>query len=323
MTGDAGETAEGAEAEPVDAAPRALPARGTCFGFQLRSELDWAYLRSGAGDPLEVTEGDPPPRAPGDLVQEWLPPWSPTHVKLYRDGAAFHLWIEDGGWFAVDPGRRRLRVPARADEVRREERALGLPMLLCFLARGDVPLHAAAVDVDGRALLLSGPRRFGKTTLAAAFAAAGYRVLSEDLVCIRPGPPPAVVPGPAMLRVRHDMADEIRIPGARELGRDDDRVHLSLEKGRGSCDPVPLEGIAFLDEDDTEPTLDAVDAVQAVRSLWSVSFNLPTEADRERCFRAVGDLASAAPTWRLRRRLRVADLRPTVEYLVDAVAAGG
>lgn len=323
MEGDAGRGSGGPGARSPDAAPPGLPARGTCFGFQVRSELDWAYLRSGPGDPLEVTEGDPPSRAPGDLLQEWRPPWAPSHVKLYRDGSLFHLWIEDGGWFAVDPGEGRLRVPAEGDRVRREERALGLPVLLCFLARGDVPLHAAAIDIDGRALLLSGPRRFGKTTLAAAFAAAGYRVLSEDLVCIRPGPVPAVVPGPAMLRVRHDMADEIRIPGARELGRDDDRVHLSLEKGRGGCDPVPLEGVAFLDEDDTEPTLEAVDAVQAVRSLWSVSFNLPTEADRERCFRAVGDLASAAPTWRLRRRLRLADLRPTVEFLVGALTDGG
>ncbi len=304
-------------------ATRELPVRGTCFGYELRSELDWAYLRSGSGVPLDVTVGPPPRQTPGELVQEWRPPWTPTHVELYRDAGVFHLWIEDGGWFAADPARGRLRVPAGGDRIRREERALGLPMLLCFLNRGDVPLHAAAVEIGGRALLLAAPRRFGKTTLAASFAAAGYRVLSEDLVCVRTGPPPAVVPGPAMLRVRHDMADEISIPGARELGRDGDRVHLSLEEGRGGSHPVPLEAVAFLQEAGTDPRLEPVDGPRAVRDLWAVSFNLPTEADRERCFRAVADLASSSSTWILKRRLRVADLAPTVRCLVDAVDGGG
>lgn len=269
-----------------------------------------------------MTAGSPPDEPPGELIRQWQPPWTPTRVDLRRDGKLFHLWIEDGGWFAVDPEEGRVRVPADRDRVRREERALGFPMLLCFLARGDIPLHAAAVEIDGEAVLLSAPRRSGKTTLAAAFAAAGHRVLSEDLVCIRSGSPPTVVPGPSMLRLRHDMADEFSIPGARELGRDDDRVHLSLERDRRTCEPVPLGGIALLHEGDVDPTVEDESGPRAVRDLWAVSFNLPTDADRERCFRAVADLASTAPTWRLTRRLHVSDLDPTVECLVERVTGG-
>lgn len=301
----------------------ASPIRGTCFGYEVRSELDFAYLRSGGGDPLEVAVEDGPPSPSGAPVKEWRPPRFPTHVRLYADGARYRLWIEDAGSFRVDPGASRLVVPAGGDPVRREERLWGLPMLLFFLARDDLPLHAAAVQVGGRAVILAAPRRAGKTTLAAAFAASGHRVLSEDLACVRRGPSPAVIPGPAMLRIRRDVADRLEVPGARELGRDEDRVHLSLESGRGDCDPVPVAGVAFLHEGDTDPRTERVETPQALRDLWALSFNLPRDEDRERSFRAVADLASRVPAWRLRRRLRVEDLRPAVERLVDAMDAAG
>ncbi len=303
--------------------PSDLPARGTCFGYGIRSELDLAYLRDGDGDPLEVSARSLRDEPAGELVLEWRPPEFPAHARLFSARGSHRLWIEDAGWFEIDAGARRLVVPPGGDPVRREERVWGLPMLLCFLARGDLPLHAAGVEVGGRALLLAAPRRSGKTTLAAAFAAAGHRVLSEDLACIRPGPPPAVVPGPAMLRLRRDVADEFEIPGVRELGRDDDRVHLSLEANRGTSDPVPLAAIAFLHREDADARLERGESAQTVRDLWALSFNLPTDEDRRRSFRSVADLAAAVPGWRLRRRLQLGDLQPTVERLVEAVAGEG
>jgi hypothetical protein len=194
--------------------------------------------------------------------------------------------------------------------------------MLCFLARGDMALHASCVEVDGRALVLAAPRRFGKTTLAAAFASAGCRVLAEDLVCLRPGPPLSVIPGPAMLRVRRDMADAFTVPGAVELARDDDRAHLSLEWARGTCEPVPLGGIAMLLEGDCDPQVERAESADVVRDLWLLSFKLPGEADMQRCFSAVSQVAFSATTWNLTRRLRIEDLGPAVDALVGAVRAG-
>jgi hypothetical protein len=300
-----------------------LPARGACYGYEVRSELEFGYLRLGGGDALEVSPGDPPDQPPGDLLLEWLPPAFPTHVRLHADGDGYRMWIDGGGWFAVDPHGPRIVVPPEAAPVRREERLWGLPILLCFLARGDVPLHASCVEIDGRALLLAGPGRVGKTTLAAAFAAAGYRVLAEDLVCLRPGPAPSVIPGAAMLRVRLDVVDAFHIPGAAELLRDTDRAHLSLASRRGTCEPVPLAGIALLKEADTDPRLERIAGADVVRDLWIVSFNLPTHVDRARCFRAVAGLATSTTTWSLTRRRRLEDLRPTLDCLVDALRADG
>jgi adenylate kinase family enzyme len=46
-------------------------------------------------------------------------------------------------------------------------------------------LHAAAIDVGGRALVLSGPSGAGKTTLTLALAKRGHRVLTEEVVLIQ------------------------------------------------------------------------------------------------------------------------------------------
>lgn len=297
-------------------------ARGACYGFGIRSKLELNYLRSGSGTPLDVVTGDLDEGDVGPLLREWVPPLLPHNVRLYEAGAGFRLWIEEAGWFGIEPDVPRITAPVDGDPVRREERVWGLPSLLCFRARGDVPLHAACVEIEGRALLMAAPGRFGKTTLAAAFAAAGFRVLAEDLSCVRPGNPPCVIPGPAMIRLRRDVVDLLQIPGARELGRSEERAHLSLEGSRGNCDPVPIAGVVMLLNGDTEPVLAPAEGADVVRDLWAVSFRIPTDEDRSRSFQAVGALAPGLKAWKLTRRLRPDALRPSVDCLVKAVTRG-
>ena len=291
---------------------------GTCYGFAVRSELPLAYLRGGAGDPLEIRAPASEGEGPDDvLLIEWQAgPERPLEAKLWSDGRRFRLWIGDGGWFAVDPAEPRIDVPADGG-IRREERLWGIPALLCFLARGDLPLHAAACEVDGGAVVLAAPRTYGKTTMAAAFHRAGHRVLNEDTACIRLGPDPAVVPGPAMLRLRHDVARRLELPGARLVGEDPDRVHYALERP-GDCEPVPLRAVVFLDEGDTA-VLEPVEPPEALRDLWALSFRLPTEEDVGRSFAAVADLAAAVPVLRLRRPLALDALADHVALVAAGV----
>ncbi len=252
------------------------------------------------------------------LLRSWDPPHFPARVRLYGAGDNYYLWNEDAGWFGIEPSARRLLVPPDGNPVRREERIWGLPVMLCFLGRGDLALHASCVEIDGQALVLAAPRRYGKTTLAAAFASAGYRVLAEDLVCIRPGPAPMVIPGPAMLRPRSDMADALEFRGATALGRDADRLHLALSSP-GSSAPLPLAGIAILLEGDTDPVVERTNPSSVVADLWYLAFKLPKDGDMQRCLDQVVKTAFATRTWNLTRRLRVEDLNATIECLVNAV----
>lgn len=292
---------------------------GTCFGFQPVSELSFEYLRNGEGDSLEIREnGEGVVSWTGRLVAEWTPvPERRSWARLYEDGGRYHLWIDGGGSFYIDPRIPSVDVPVGFEStVRREERLWGIPALVCFLERGDLPLHAAAVEVEGEAIVLAAPGYAGKTTLAAAFDAAGHRVLSEDVSCIRLSSPPTLVPGPAMLRMRRDLVGRLELPGAVEVAAGDDRVHFSLDRSRrGDCTPLPIRSVVFLRPGDRDAALERVPAADALRDLWALSFRLPNLEAKERCFRDITAFADTVPVWNLSRRLRLEGLKQVIERI--------
>jgi hypothetical protein len=277
-----------------------------------------AYLREGTGDPLEVVASARSRHEHGDQrMLEWQATRDqPLDAELWSNGVGFRLRIGDAGWFSVEPGERRIEIPADGG-LRAEERLWGIPIVLCFQARGDVPLHAAAVEVDGGAVLLAAPRTYGKTTMAAGFHRAGHRVLSEDTACLRLSPGPAVVPGPAMLRIRPDVARALDLPRARRLAEDFDRVHYALENP-GDCAPVPLRAVVFLSEG-RGPGLETVEVHQAIRDLWALSFRVPTEEGVSLSFAGVTDLADAVPVFRFTRVLDLDRLDDDVAEVIAGV----
>jgi hypothetical protein len=292
---------------------------GIVFGYEVDSPLALTFLRTGLGDPIAVAEADPGPEPPGEPILEWRPrPGNPFHARLHGDPSRYGVWVDDMGGFGVEPDVPRITVPPDADAVRREERLWGVPAALCFSRRGDLPLHASAVEVGGRALVFCGPGRFGKTTLAAAFLRAGHRVLSEDLVCSRPGAEPTVVPGPATVRVRPDVYARLGpIAGTEVVATDPDRVHLALvEELRGSGDPVPLAGVVILRRGLPDIELYRVEPDRFLAELFTVSFNLPTDAERVRAFSGVADLAGSVPLWLLDRPLEFDTLGRVVDRLI-------
>jgi hypothetical protein len=290
---------------------------GVCYGYEPRSELSFLYLRDGTGEPLAVTPDDARDEPDHDPLVRWEPPRHPLDARLYEQDGTYRLWIDGGGWFGVDPARPAVQVPRHGDPVRREERLWGMPAALCFLRRGDLPMHAAAVDVGGAAVVFGGPSRFGKTTLAAAFLRAGFRVLAEDLTCCRVSPEPAIVPGPALLRVRRDIASRLEVPGVHAVGEDEERVHLALDGAlRGDGAPVPLRAVVLL-RPDSEFSLERAPAAATLADLWALSMALPTDADRARCFGQLAALSSTVPLWNLRRPMELGDLDRLVGRLVE------
>jgi hypothetical protein len=296
---------------------------GTCFGFDVRSELEFHFLREGSdGEPIYISAPSTPPDGNvGELVQKW---WRTTEVRyetsLYRDNGRFNLQLGERGWFLIDPERPSIAVPDDANTVRREERLWGLPAILCFLARGDLQLHAAAVEVGDGAIAIAAPQVHGKTTTAVTFHNAGFRLLSEDVTCVRGLSDPLIVPGPAVLRVRRATAERLSIADAREVGERDDRVHFAIApERRGDGRPVPLRAIFMLRESADGFRLERPAAADAVRDLWPLSFNLPTAADRARCFAAVTDLVGSVRIENLYRPFRLEELPGLVEFVASRV----
>jgi len=294
--------------------------RGVVFGFEVRSAQSFSYLREGTGEPLFVDNDDPGPCPDEEPLLRWVRrPDNPFEADLYDRGEDYLVRIADLGCFAVAPRAGRISAPTTGDRVRIEERLWGIPAALCLAERGDVPVHAAAVDVGGRALVFCGPSHFGKTTLAAAFLHAGHRVLSEDLTCCKLTPSPMVLPGPAMLRIRPDVFERLGpIAGTRTTLEERDRIHVAFDRERsGTGDPVPLAGIVVLRRGPQDLQLYRVEAMRFLPELFAMSFNLPSDVDRARGFSAALDLATAVPFWVLDRPLRFELLDDVIARIVE------
>ena len=294
----------------------------SAFGFQVRSRPLLRFLRAGGGvEALEIAPA-PEPRKRPDVapLAEWTLAGPDREVRgtLYRVDQTFEFWVTDAGAYRVDPEAGRIEIPCCDDEIVREQRLWGVPTTLCYMHRGDLSLHAAAVEVAGGAVVLAAPGRHGKTTLALAFHRHGCRVLSEDLTCCRVRMSPEVLPGPALLRLRTDVYDGQPPPGTHLAMTRPDRVYLGLDDERkGSSAPVPIKAIVFLRDSASDVKLERAPAHVALADLWALNFRLQTDDGRARSFRQLTRLTSAVPAWNLHRPLRLAMLERTVARLLE------
>ncbi len=293
------------------------------FGFRVESDVPLRFLRDGGGvETLRISVGPPdavrPARGP---IVEWPLRGGETEVmaSLYEIRGGFEYWTSDSGRFGVHLAEARIEIPPMSDEILREQRLNGIPMALAFTHRGDIALHAAAVEVAGGAMLLAAPSRFGKTTLAMAFHERGYRMLGEDLICCRPSDLSALA-GPAVIRLRPDVYSGEPPRGLREVALRADRIFLAPETStRGGSAPVPIRGIVFLREG-ADVRIAPASPIEAVRDLWHLNFRLPASEDRQDSFKALTALVSGVKVWNLHRPFRLDALSATVEAIVGSGA---
>lgn len=304
--------------------PKPVEREPSVFGFAIRSAIALRFLRHGGGTtPLEVVEDPDPERSSsGDLLGEWpLQGTSyPAHARLFRIPGGYEYETSDAGRFRINVDRGSVQVPIAGDPLLREQRLHGMPMILSFLSRGDISLHAAAVEIGSGAVILAAPSRYGKSTLALAFQRAGHRVLSEDLICCRPATGEAI-PGPALLRIRPDVHSDALPDGLFVAERRPDRVFLGFDSTRaGSSSPVPIAAIVFLREA-ASVTVEPVEQVTALKDLWRLSFRTGTEEGRADSFRSLSRLAGRIPSWNVSRPLTLDALPATVELIANEVLA--
>jgi hypothetical protein len=295
---------------------------GSCYGFAVRSTLPFRFLRGGDGQDLDVFMSPAPEdgtRYP--LLQEWPSEDPPGHkIRIYGEGGVYRLSSSFLGWFTIDATAPSIAVPDTGQHLGREQMTVLTAMLLCFYARGDTSLHSAAVDLGGEAIIIAAPGSFGKTTLSAAFWRAGYRLLNEDLTCIRPAPVPAVLAGPAMIRLRRDVAEQLELPDVETVVTTPTRVCYALAgRRRGDCSPIPIRAVILLMGWEDEFRLEPADPAEAVRDLWTLTGLFPTEADYARRFKAVSDLVARLPVYNVVRPRGFDALDATVERIVAGV----
>jgi len=144
------------------------------------------FVEGGAGDDAyRVAAGGAgtPRRPPAGSPPHQRRPWR-RHLR--RDGE--DLVVMPGGRVRLAPGRAKA-VVEWADAGAPVDDFVPITLLETALIHalamgGYVVNHAAALEIDGAALLTVGPSRAGKSTLSAAVLAAGGAVISDDSVIL-------------------------------------------------------------------------------------------------------------------------------------------
>lgn len=208
----------------------------------------------------------------------------------------------DLGRVTIRDGREILVAPhAQADDDSIALFVAGPALAVALHQRGDLVLHASAVAVRGRAVVLMGEKGAGKSTLAATLLARGHVLVSDDVVAVRAGADgPVAIAGTRTLKVEPAVA--------RALGVDPDGLPLLHRSGTKREWPqsgpppaptTPLEQLIVLQRGAAAAVapLPASSAfIEAVRHTYGSRFDLVDRAGLSaRHFAQVSELVRAVP----------------------------
>ncbi len=192
------------------------PDRFSCYGLYggvLRSELDFPELPPAPAPcaDWDLVIGEDAP-APDGLIELGTREVGAESYRLAAFPGGLRLAYSHAGVFDLDVARGAITwypAPAASAELARAI-VIGPVFALLLDARGEFCLHGSAVAAGDGAVAFVGPKHHGKSTLALALTAAGCRLLSDDLVAVRPGEPPTIRPAVPAMRLWRDTVDELR-----------------------------------------------------------------------------------------------------------------
>ena len=138
---------------------------------------DWVVHQ---GDPIEVN-GPPAGELIGEIALGDFNYWSAAQGERRQRWIVHHRGAQQT---ELDLERRTITVhpDPRAGEGQSHVLLAGSGMAHALTAEGHSPLHASAVEVDGRAIAFIGPSGKGKTTLAGLLCARGAHAVSDDVL---------------------------------------------------------------------------------------------------------------------------------------------
>ncbi len=253
----------------------------TLYGHVLESDLLFERAREGHGPRgrLEIRRAERPiPRSQGRPVVT-----VDDRFVLCRDGQALSIWCKFSGSFTLDPTARTVCADASVpDGSALEHRLACLVVPLLLAERGDLALHASAVEAGGRGIAFAGHSGRGKSTIAWALGSRGHPVLAEDGCVVTGGTEGLRLwPGLAGVRLRDGGAS----PKVVGIG------------GTGP-NPVALGAVVLLDErGGNAPVLERVPPVEALTAVMPNTIHAQGRS-LAAAFRGAAELSRAVPVMR-------------------------
>jgi hypothetical protein len=283
------------------------------YGFEVKSDLPLLRLNSATG-----TRGELRIEAAASPLER--PDRAPVSTLATDDGHCWYASYELGDGrclielpptasFLLDSADGRVVVDSEAsDDELREHRIVSSAVCTLLSMRGDLVLHASAIETGSRAVLFCGPTQRGKSTLARALGDAGYRLLGEDGIAIELGDGEATAfPGARGVRVR-----------SRD-GNERDRTNLLPDPGSSEPGPCPVAAVVLLGERGERLT---VERLEPARALALLPPNLVHSGSRAAIGAAFADLAtllSSAPAFAASLPDDLGALATSVQSLLDSI----
>lgn len=230
-----------------------LPYRASAFGIDWDSDIalpgfDPRGPGAGTDAPVEVRRLDAlPARDGGRAINRGI---------VYDDGIRFG-WGDEVA-FDMRGGTRIGYVPGPGWTGAMPATFYSTVAALTAAWRGLVPLHACAVEVDSRAVLIAGAAGAGKSTLTAGLIEAGMPLVADDLVVVRVAAGRVagrnmVLSGRPTIRLHPDTAGALDTVRAWPVPEDPRGKWLAEPRRRSVADGLDLAAILILGEEGEGP----------------------------------------------------------------------
>jgi hypothetical protein len=195
--------------------------------------------------------------------------------------------------------------------------------------RGLLPLHANAIEVDGRAVAFMGEAGAGKSTLAAWFHDRGFRVIADDVCVVQFGVDGQIMACPGIPRLR--LSEEALKATGRQaaafprsyLGDDDFRKYDVAITANAAREASVIAVIFLLAKANafSVKQLSGVDAVQAVFENTYRGGFIDYVHNHQSHWSAAIDLVRNVPVYRLTRTWNIDSLDEQGELILGTVRA--
>jgi hypothetical protein len=292
-------------------------------GWRVASAVNLPELPRAAGAPggadITIAFGEVPERLDDPVLTTPSLQLDASGTVLYRiRGVAAYL-VERGSSITISP-----ELPREAPDLR----LFLLGSVFGFLChqRGVLPVHAAAVEIDGRAVAFAGSSGAGKSTLAAAFRRRGFRLLADDVTPIAMDEM-RFLPGLRRIRLWSDSARAAEWPTERL-----ERCRAGLEKFSQAFDdgfvtaPLAPQALFHLSQAQSDEGSFMVNRLHGTTALKQLSRHvyrrraLAVAVGKEEAMSRVVRAAAGIPRhFELRRQFGYSQLDSTIDAIVDTV----
>jgi hypothetical protein len=289
---------------------------GRAFGLTIQSTFPLPGLREGvsahsAERTLDINHVSPSAldeRPVGERVCEWLDDDGRVTLAIDETASGYRFVVRNVGVYDLSRDGRRLccgPLPAAGWDWRRY--LIGQVLPFAALLQGLEVFHASAVEMDGRAVAISGASGLGKSTLALELHLSGAGFLTDDVLAVEVCDDGVLAhAGVAMAKVRRATAEgilEVRRPVAQV------------------AEPVPLDAFCLLRASD-DGRVHFTEAAADARPLLGSTFNLVVSS-AERLHAQLDVCATIAQQARLLWAAvpRTIDARVAQEFRAQLVAA--